>query len=358
MIIDSHAHIFPYLGGPSGFESAEVHLYHCQRAMHNHLAQPVRRADDHSIVKEPTLWDPDKPGPEGRKNVDFRAGKYGRFEWTKDGVDYYIQYMPPYLHDMTAPPELLIASMDYTGIDKAVLAGSRTYGFLNNYYMDAVSRYPNRLIGLAQVTEGQAHTDEEISRLRHAVTKGGLKGLFFDASSLPFEPIEDSLADRKFAPFWETVVSLGIPVYWGIHPNSFLGCLPVLEKWVSDFPSVPTVISQGVPTEVAYSNGSVTIPKGWIDLVQSANMYIELAHPISHGRWEEYPYPVGQRIVKELYDLVGAEKLVWGSDFPNVERYCTYAQSLHYVSKHSPYMSQSDLELILGGNLAKVFRVE
>jgi pimeloyl-ACP methyl ester carboxylesterase len=36
-------HIFPFLGGPAGFKTAEAHLLYVQRAMHTHAAQPVRR---------------------------------------------------------------------------------------------------------------------------------------------------------------------------------------------------------------------------------------------------------------------------------------------------------------------------
>jgi hypothetical protein len=54
---------------------------------------------------------------------------------------------------------------------------------------------------------------------------------------------------------------------------------------------------------------------------------------------------------------LGAENLVWGSDMPNVERFCTYKQSLDYVRHHCDFLSARELDLVLGGNLKRVFEL-
>jgi predicted TIM-barrel fold metal-dependent hydrolase len=46
--------------------------------------------------------------------------------------------------------------------------------------------------------------------------------------------------------------------------------------------------------------------------------------------------------------------LVWGSDVPNVERYCTYRQSHEYLDTYE-FLSSEDRRLILGGNLERLF---
>ena len=54
MIIDSHAHAFPPLGGPSGFVSQTRHAMYTQHGMAYHH-QPVRRLADHTPVGRQTL---------------------------------------------------------------------------------------------------------------------------------------------------------------------------------------------------------------------------------------------------------------------------------------------------------------
>jgi predicted TIM-barrel fold metal-dependent hydrolase len=53
----------------------------------------------------------------------------------------------------------------------------------------------------------------------------------------------------------------------------------------------------------------------------------------------------------------GAEKLMWGSDMPNVERFCTYRQSLEYLRRYCDFLPASDMDRILGDNAARLYRI-
>ena len=57
-----------------------------------------------------------------------------------------------------------------------------------------------------------------------------------------------------------------------------------------------------------------------------------------------------QPLIRELYQKLGASKLLWGSDMPNVERSCTYRQTLTYLTHHCDFISEADLDQIVGGN--------
>jgi hypothetical protein len=49
--------------------------------------------------------------------------------------------------------------------------------------------------------------------------------------------------------------------------------------------------------------------------------------PITWGGVWDYPYPEAQALIRDMRDRWGASKLVWGSDMPNVERFCTIANA-------------------------------
>ena len=68
-----------------------------------------------------------------------------------------------------------------------------------------------------------------------------------------------------------------------------------------------------------------------------------------------YPHTTLQPLVRALYDAVGSRRLVWGSDSPVVEQFMTYRQSLDIFREHTPYLSTDEKNLILGGNLARLF---
>ncbi len=71
----------------------------------------------------------------------------------------------------------------------------------------------------------------------------------------------------------------------------------------------------------------------------------------------EYPYSEVRQPLKEIYQELGPEKLLWGSDMPCVERNCTYRQSLDWLSKHCNFIESEDMKLILGGNAAELFNL-
>ena len=67
MIVDSHAHIFPYLGQVPG----ALHLRYLQRGVSGNQ-QPVRRVRDNAVVPH-TIWAADDPSPAGYEEVGFRV---------------------------------------------------------------------------------------------------------------------------------------------------------------------------------------------------------------------------------------------------------------------------------------------
>ncbi|HLH74228.1 MAG TPA: hypothetical protein VKX96_13150, partial [Chloroflexota bacterium] len=139
MIIDSHAHIFPFLGLAAGYPSQADHMQVLQQYMAAH-AQPVRRLRDHVIVTEQTLADLPLDGPHRLRNVGFHVEENGRFVWTSGGVELYIHFMPPSLQLNASSPEYLLAEMAYAEVDVAVLQNAHLYGRLNEYFAAAMAR--------------------------------------------------------------------------------------------------------------------------------------------------------------------------------------------------------------------------
>ena len=144
MIVDAHAYCFPPLGEANGFPSAREHLRYVQREMADHH-QPVRRLTDRAPGQNEMLADPRDRTLRGLREVGFRAGGHGRFVWTVDGHEYAKQYLPPALADLAHPPEMLVAQMDYAGVDRALLHTDHVMG--EHHDRDASARAGDRRPG-------------------------------------------------------------------------------------------------------------------------------------------------------------------------------------------------------------------
>jgi predicted TIM-barrel fold metal-dependent hydrolase len=324
--------------------------------MHEHLVQPARNAKTHEIVPHKQLWDPKDATEKGRKNVGVHVGEYGRLMWTQNGMECYIQYFPPTEKDLSCPADLLVALMDYANIDMAVLQCGSLYGNLNDYYAMIVDEHPelsNRLLPLARINESKAYTDAQIRRLRHTIEKLKLRGLWFAAEESHFSP--------RYDEFWNEFEGLGIPVFLAFFPdhNTWMTSVSVLNHWIERFPHIKCVLPQAFPLSSTGPEGTFNEIPAWLrSLIVENEIYIELVYPISRGAIEDYPFPGSAQAVKTLYDSLGPERLVWGSDVPMVNRYCTYTQSLTCVTKHCSFIGPDDMTQIVGGNLRRIFSLQ
>lgn len=352
MIVDAHAHIFPFLGETPGVE----YLKYLQRGISgNH--QPVRRTRDNAVAPH-TIWAADDPTPSGYEEVDFRVGPYGRFEWTKDGVDYYKQYMPPSLTGNACTAEYLIAEMDYAEIDRAVLQNDHYYGALNDLFAEAVRQYPDRFIGTAFVDERTVGEESALAALNHAAEQG-LRGLFFDARDSWNGTENVAVDESRFDPFWSEVERLGLVVYWAPGGAGLPGYLRKLRRWLDRLQRNPTltmVLPNGLPAALIDTD-TATLPDEVLELARTDQVCFELCYPISAGGKEEYPYHQALNRIRRLYDECGPAALAWGSDMPNVLRHCTYAQVLNHIRCHATFIPPAELDLVLGGNLMRFFGV-
>ena len=86
-----------------------------------------------------------------------------------------------------------------------------------------------------------------------------------------------------------------------------------------------------------------------------ARVMAELLYPIAIGGKVEYPFSKSHSHIRQLIDTFGADRFMWGSDGPNVERYCTYAQSLSYFTDHFGDLSAADSRGILRDNALRVY---
>ena len=125
----------------------------------------------------------------------------------------------------------------------------------------------------------------------------------------------------------------------------------------------------GPPVAHFAREGRWEFPPDVLTAYHRENLLIEIMFPITWGCTWDYPYPEAQALIRHMRELFGAGKLVWGSDMPNVERFCTYRQSLDYVRRYCTFFSASEMKAIglfcsstptttTGAPLSAAFRID
>jgi predicted TIM-barrel fold metal-dependent hydrolase len=282
-------------------------------------------------------------------------------EWTKDGIDYYKQWLPPSLEETASGADYIVAEMDYAGVDMGVLHNDVLYGKLNDFLADSSRAHPGRFLLTAHVDETVLDKPEALMELHRAVHLGH-RGLFISNWLLWLDGYRRLVDHPDFDSFWAEVERLDLVVYWapGASPlPRMAGRLDSYRRWaqvIERYPGIRTVVPNSLSSELLFGDRG-PLPGEIRALLDHGGFCIEVLFPIRRGEIEEYPYRQSLEAVRYMVDVCGPQALVWGSDIPNVLRHCTYTQSLEYLRQHAGFIAPDDMALILGGNLARLFRL-
>jgi len=87
----------------------------------------------------------------------------------------------------------------------------------------------------------------------------------------------------------------------------------------------------------------------------AAGDWIKISHTWSLSK-QPYPYRDTHDQVHKLYDAFGPRRLMWGTDWPMVERHCGYARALGVVHDEMKFLNQEDKSWILGQTIQRVWK--
>lgn len=240
-----------------------------------------------------------------------------------------------------ASAEDVVASMEAARVDRTVVLGFpwRDGGLCrehNSYILDAVARYPDKLIGFAIVQPLDAGDAKELDRC----LSGGLVGLGELGPDGQRYNIEDKwvLADSV-----EVLLQHDRPLL--THSTEPLGhdypgkgtvFPPRLVKLAQNFPELKIVLAHwggGLPFYELMPEIREALRNVYYDTAASTYLYSFDIFPITAR-------------------LVGVERILWGTDYPLLSQ----AKFLKRVRESG--LNEEQLAAVLGGNAARLLRLE
>ena len=244
------------------------------------------------------------------------------------------QMLPPFMTDGQNTAERFLSNMDYAQVAAAVVTQEFIDGLQNNYLKQVERRYPDRFFtfGMADYRKpGFLKQAEELIK--------DFKGIKVPAARLPQHFLNDEMIQMMHLLEQKGKI-LGIELMDG---DAQVG---QMEEIIQECPKLKIAIGHF---------GMVTRP-GWLSQIKLArheNVYVESGGITWLFNDEFYPFPSAVRAIKEATELVGIEKLMWGSDYPRTITAITYRMSYDFINKTTE-LSMYDKRLFLGEN-AKQF---
>jgi len=118
---------------------------------------------------------------------------------------------------------------------------------------------------------------------------------------------------------------------------------------------VPAVLTHGFPWRLFIEGRRLRLPAALFEPFAAPSAHLQLLFHISLGNVWRYPYTELHTAIAQLVDALGSERLMWGTDMPNVERFCTYRQTLETFTVHCEgLIGERDIANITGRTAARL----
>lgn len=259
------------------------------------------------------------------------------------------QFLPPAFENTHSTPEMLLAYMDWVGIEKALLMPNPYYGYFNDYALGAVEKAPDRLraVALVDFIKGKPAAEE----LAHLYDTTNLFGFKVETASTFQCAPHKHLTDDDCMCVWDVCNQYRQPAFFHIFTKRDIEDLQYL---VPKFPNITFVICH-LGADACFLGGRQEEAfKAILELVKNyPNVYIDTSTvPVYYK--EEYPFPSSVAAIEDCYKAVGPEKMMWASDYPGMLNHATLRQLIDFQLNHCK-IPEADMALIMGENAQRLF---
>ena len=246
------------------------------------------------------------------------------------------QMLPPFMIDGRNSAEVFLANMNYAQVGAAVVTQEYIDGIQNDYLLEVMEKYPDRFFVCGMCEFRKPGFLEQAKEL---ISKG-FKAIKIPAHRLELKSGRVLLNSPEMMDMFRLMekhnIILSIDMAEG---DTQIG---EMEDIIAECPDLKIAIGHF---------GMVTKPD-WqkqILLARHKNVMIESGGITWLFNDEFYPFKGAIKAIREAADLVGYEKLMWGSDYPRTITAITYKMSYDFITK-SEEILESDKRLFLGLN--------
>lgn len=237
----------------------------------------------------------------------------------------------PPAEDRTA--EMLLELMAANGVERTVLVQVIHYRWDNSYVARCLAKYPGKFMGVGRVNPEDPAAPDHLSMWTE---EHGLHGV-------RLSPARDGRGDWFTGPLMEPLFAraqeLGVPMLILTGPPR----LPDLARLLEKFPGLDLVIDHMADVHPDDGEGRRLLA----GMARFPRVYVKISHTWSISR-QDYPWTDTHGLVEEVYQAFGAQRIMWGTDWPVCLSRAAYAQALQVVRDEMKFIAPEDLEWVLG----------
>lgn len=239
----------------------------------------------------------------------------------------------------------LLDDMDRNRVDEAVVVGYPICDWRDNWYTVEAARKHDRLYGIVMVDQ---FADDAADRLREYMAVDGVLGFRlgvacpYDEMWERFDPSADWLRRAiEEEEFWEAAQETDATVQILCDHSQLDQALELVERYPDLTYLFDHFSHAGPQTSIEESTFAQ-----YAELAEYDSVAVKVSE-IPHMSEETFPYTDMHGHVRWFLDTFGRERVIWGSDYPNVSDVAGYSDTRHWLTCVEG-ISDADREWITG----------
>ena len=246
------------------------------------------------------------------------------------------QMLPPFMVDGVNSAEVFISNMNYAQVSAAVVVQEFIDGQQNEYLELVQRQYHDRFFTCGMADYLHPGFYAEAADLIDA----GFRGMAIPAHRIITDKKRVMLNSDEMMRMFKLMEAKGVILSITLADGDLQ--VGELKEVLEECPDLKVAIGHfGMPT----------VP-GWeqqILLARHDNVMVESGGITWLYNSEFYPFPSAVKAIRKAIDLVGPQKLMWGSDYPRTITAITYRMSYDFIIK-SQELSEEEKTLFLAEN--------
>ncbi|XP_015881742.1 uncharacterized protein LOC107417639 isoform X1 [Ziziphus jujuba] len=260
-------------------------------------------------------------------------------------------YFPGQEPTLPGNVDFLVQCMEEADVDGALIVQPINHKFDHSLVTSVLKKYPTKFVGCCLANP--AEDGSGIKHLEQLVLKDGYRAVRFNPYLWPSgQKMTNEIGKTLFAKAGE----LGVPVGFMCMKGLSLHISEIVEL-CTEFPSTVVLLDHLAFCKPPENDEESKAFTELLELSRFPQVYVKLSALFRVSR-KSFPYEDLSQPLSQVVSRFGANRVMWGSDFPFVVPECGYKgakEAVSHICNQVP-LSAIELEWIMGRTIMQLFQ--
>ncbi|XP_043723704.1 4-sulfomuconolactone hydrolase-like [Telopea speciosissima] len=260
-------------------------------------------------------------------------------------------YFPGQEPSLPGSVDFLLKCMGEAGVDGALIVQPINHKFDHSLVTSVLKKYPSKFVGCCLANPSE--DGNGINQLEHLILKDGYCAVRFNPYLWPSgQRMTTEIGRAMFSKAGELGAPVGFMCMKGLNLH-----IAEIEELCSAFPSTVVLLDHLAFCKPPINGEEEKGFSALLKLSRFPQVYVKFSALFRVSR-NLFPYEDTCHLLSQIVSSYGANRVMWGSDFPFVVPECGYKEAKEAVSLIASQvpLPTSDLEWIMGRTAMRVFQ--